>query len=99
MPGLSTYNQANRRVSQDVGYAILQAGKQGYLATAGITAATTAQDLIDLVNAAVVVAGAESFSQRNSIARAIAIGKALGDLGDTRVQSATTPQSSFGGKK
>jgi hypothetical protein len=90
MAGLSTYNAGNQRVSQDVGYAILQAGKQGYLTDVQVAAATSAQDLIDDVNAAVVTAGAESFSQRNSIARAIAIGKGLGDLSDTRVQAATS---------
>ena len=93
MPGLSTYNSANRRVSQDVGYAILQSGVQGYLTTALVTAATSADDLIDDVNAAVVDAGAEADPQRNSIARALKIGQGLGDLSDSRVQGATTVQS------
>ena len=90
MPGLSTYNSAYRQQSADVGYAILQAFVQGYLTNSQVTSASTAQDLIDAVNAAVVHAGAESFSQRNSIARAIAVGKALGDLSDARVQAATS---------
>jgi hypothetical protein len=51
--------------------------------------ATSAQDLIDDVNAAVVVPGAESPAQRLSIAKAIQEGKNLGDLSDTRVQAAT----------
>ncbi len=93
MAGLSTYNQANQRVSQDVGYAILQAGVQGYLTTALVTAATSADDLIDDVNAAVVDAGAEADPQRNSIARALKVGQGLGDLSDARVQGATTVQS------
>lgn len=93
MAGLSTYNQSNQRVSADVGYAILQAGKQGYLTTALVTAATSADDLIDDVNNAVVSAGAEAPAQRNSIARALKVGQALGDLSDSRVQGATTVQS------
>lgn len=90
MAGLLTYNTAYQQQSADVGFAILQAGVQGYLTNAQVVAATTAQDLIDAVNAAVVAPGAESFSQRNSIARAIAVGKALGDLSDARVQAATS---------
>lgn len=90
MAGLSTYNHGMQQQSADVGFALLQAGKQGYLTDAQVVAATTAQDLIDDVNGAVVKAGGESFSQRNSIARAIAVGKALGDLSDARVQAATS---------
>ena len=93
MAGLSTYNVGMQRVSQDVGYAILQAGKQGYLTTALVTAATGAADLIADVNAAVVTAGAEADPQRNSIARAIQSGANVGDLSDSRVQGATTVQS------
>lgn len=63
---------------------------QGYLTTALVTAATSADDLIDDVNAAIVDAGAESQPQRNSIARALKIGQGLGDLSDARVQGATT---------
>ena len=90
MAGLSTYNVGNRVASANVGYAILQAFKQGYLTNAQVTSATTAQDLIDAVNNAVVSAGAESPSQRNSITRAISVGKALGDLSDARVAAATS---------
>lgn len=90
MAGLATYPKAYQQQSADVGFAILQAGVQGYLTNAQVVAATTAQDLIDAVNAAVVAPGAESFSQRNSIARAIAEGKSLGDLSDSRVQAATS---------
>src|SRR5258705_11613793 len=90
MAGLSTYPASNRPTSAMVGYAILQAFVQGYLTNAQVTGAATAQDLIDAVNAAVVAPGAESFSQRNSIARAIAVGKALGDLSDVRVAAATS---------
>ena len=64
MAGLSTYLKSMQQQSADVGYAILQAGKQGYLTDAQVVAATTAQDLIDAVNAAVVAPGGESFSQR-----------------------------------
>lgn len=88
MAGLSTYNTSMQQQSADVGFAILQAGVQGYLTNAQVVAANSAQDLIDNVNAAFVVAGAESLAQRTSIARAIAVGKALGDLSDTRVQAA-----------
>jgi hypothetical protein len=76
-----------------VGYAILQAGVAGYLTTAGITSATSADDLIALVNSAVVAPGAESPAQRLSIAKSIQEGKNLGDFSDSRVQGATTPQS------
>lgn len=93
MAGLSTYNASNQRVSQDVGYAILQAGKQGYLTDALIAAATGADDLIADVNAAIVTAGAEADAQRNSIARALKIGQGLGDLSNSRVQGATTVQT------
>lgn len=89
MPGLYTYNSAYRQQSADVGFAILQAGKQGYLTDALVQAATSGQDLIDDVYAAVVTPGGESFSQRNSIARAIQEGVNLGDLSTTRVQAAT----------
>jgi len=90
MAGLTTYPKSNQQASADVGYAILQAYVQGYLTNAQVVAATTAQDLIDAVNAAVVTPGGESFSQRNSIARALAVGKALGDLSDARVAAATS---------
>lgn len=93
MAGLSSYPQSNQRVSADVGYAILQSGKQGYLADALIAAATGADDLIADVNSAVVSPGGESFSQRNSIARALKIGQGLGDLSDARVQGATSVQT------
>ncbi len=93
MAGLNTYNVMNQRVSQDVGYAILQAGAQDYLTDTLIAAATSADDLIADVNAAVVTAGSESFSQRNSIARALKVGQGLGDLSDARVQAATTVQT------
>lgn len=90
MSGLATYNQGMQRVSADVGYAILQAYVQGYLTNTNVTSATTAQDLIDAVNAAVVSPGGESNAQRTSITRAIAVGKALGDLSDARVAAATS---------
>ena len=89
MSGLATYPTSNRQVSARVGYAILQAGKQGYLTDAGVQSATSADDLIALVNSAVVTPGGESPAQRLDIARAIAEGKALGDLSDARVQAAT----------
>lgn len=93
MPGLTTYNQGNQRVSMDVGYAILQAGVQDYLTDTQIQNATSADDLIANVNAAVVTAGSESYSQRNSIARALKVGQGLGDLSDSRVQGATSVQT------
>lgn len=73
-----------------VGYSILQAFVQGYLTNAQVVAATSAQDLIDAVNAAVVSPGGESPAQRNRIVEAITTGKNLGDLSDTRVQAATS---------
>ena len=90
MAGLTTYNNAYRQQSAGVGFAILQAGVQGYLTNTQVAAATSGQDLIDNVYAAVVSPGAESFSQRNSIARAIQEGVNLGDLSTARVQAATT---------
>jgi predicted RecA/RadA family phage recombinase len=90
MAGLTTYNSAYRQQSADVGFAILQAGKQSYLTDALVASATSGQDLIDDVMAAVVSPGAESFSQRNSIARAIQEGINLGDLSSSRVQAATS---------
>lgn len=89
MPGIATYPQAYRQQSADVGYAILQAGKQQYLTDTTVQAAATADDLIASVNAAVVSPGGESFSQRNSIARALKVGQGLGDLSDARVAAAT----------
>jgi hypothetical protein len=93
LSGLATYPASNRQQSADVGYAILQAGKEGYLTDTLIAAATGADDLITDVLAAVVAPGAESFSQRNSIARALKVGQALGDLSDARVQGATNVQT------
>ena len=93
MSGLATYNSSNRPTSAMVGYAVLQAGKQGYLTTTTVTNATSAQDLIDSVNSAVVVPGAESPAQRLSIAKSIQEGANLGDFSDARVQGATTVQS------
>lgn len=91
MSGLANYNQSNRPTSALVGYAVLQAGKQGYLTNTTVAAATSADDLIASVNSAVVSAGAASPAQRNSIARAIKEGQALGDFSDSRVQGATSP--------
>jgi len=93
MSGLTTYNAMNRAVSARVGYAIQQSGTQGYLTTTLVTNATTVQDLIDDVNAAVVAPGAESYSQRLNIAKALREGANLGDLSDSRIQGATTVQS------
>lgn len=89
MPGLATYNVSNRVVSMQVGYAILQAGTQEYLTDAGVQGATSADDLIALVNSAIVTTGSESPAQRLSIARSIQEGKNLGDLSDARVAAAT----------
>ena len=90
MAGLTTYTNDNRMVSARVGYAILQAGKQGYLTDTLVQNATSGQDLIDDVNAAVVAPGAESPQQRLSIARSIQEGINLGDLSAARVQAATS---------
>jgi hypothetical protein len=90
MAGLSTYPISNRQASADVGFALLQAKVQGYLTDVLVAAATSGQDLIDDVNSAVVGPGGESFSQRNSIARAIQEGVNLGDLSASRVQAATS---------
>lgn len=90
MAGLSTYPASNKVVSAQVGYSILQAGKQGYLTDTQVQNATSADDLIADVNAAVVTPGAEAPAQRLNIARAISEGKALGDLSDARVQAATS---------
>lgn len=90
MAGLLTYPIGNQVVSERVGLAILQAGVQGYLTNAQVVAATSGQDLIDNVNAAVVTPGAESQAQRTAIARAIQEGVNLGDLSTTRVQAATS---------
>ena len=90
MPGLTTYPAINQMVSARVGYAILQAGKQGYLTDSQVQAATSGQDLIDDVNGAVVTPGGESPAQRLSIARAIQEGVNLGDLSAARVQAATS---------
>lgn len=90
MSGLLSYNASNRPTSALVGYAILQAGKAGYLTDAQVVAATSGQDLIDAVNAAVVAPGAESLAQRLSIAKSIQEGINLGDLSSTRVQAATS---------
>lgn len=89
MSGVLTYNTAYQVQSAQVGYAIMQAGKQGYLTDTAVQNATSAQDLIDYVNGAVVTPGAESPAQRNSITRAIAEGKSLGDLSDVRIAAAT----------
>ena len=90
MSGLATYHQSMRVQSELVGYAIRQAGAVGFLTDAQVVAATTVQDLIDDVNNAVVAAGAEPFSQRNSITRALTEGATLGDLSDSRIQAATS---------
>lgn len=93
MAGLSTYPASNKVVSAQVGYSILQAGKQGYVTDALVQSATSADDLIADVNAAVVTPGGEAPAQRLNIARALAEGKALGDLSDERVQGATSIQT------
>ncbi len=93
MSGLLTYPSSNRPTSALCGYAALQAGVQGYLNNTTVAAATSADDLIASVMAAVVAPGAESFAQRNSIARALKEGQALGDWSDSRVQGATTPMT------
>ena len=90
MSGLLTYPASNRVVSEMVGYALRQAGAAGYLTNSNVTGAATGQDLIDIVNAAVVAPGAESPAQRLNIARAIQEGVNLGDLSPTRVAAATS---------
>lgn len=93
MSGLLTYRDAERQTSALCGYGVRQAGIQGYLTTAQVTAATTVQDLVDNVNNAVVSPGAEADSQRNSIVRCLKEGAALGDFSDSRIQAATTVES------
>jgi hypothetical protein len=90
MAGLSTYPNSNRPTSALVGYAILQAYVQGYLTNSNVTSATSADDLIANVNAAVVTPGGEADAQRNAIARALKVGQGLGDLSDARVAAATS---------
>ena len=90
MSGLTTYNNGLRVVSEMVGYAIRQAGVAGYLTDQQVVDATSGQDLIDDVNAAVVAPGAESFAQRLSITRSIQEGVNLGDLSNARVAAATS---------
>jgi hypothetical protein len=90
MAGLTTYPASNRVLSATVGYAILQAFVQGYLTNSNVTGAATADELIAFVNAAVVTPGGEADAQRNSIARSLKVGQALGDLSDSRVAAATS---------
>ena len=90
MSGLLTYSQSERPTSQLVGLALRQAFVQLFLTNTQVAAATTAQDLIDDVNAAIVGPGSEANGQRESIVRAIGRGAALGDLSDARIQAATT---------
>lgn len=73
-----------------VGWAIRQAGVAGYLTDQQVVDATSGQDLIDDVNAAVVAPGAASPAQRLSIARSIQEGVNLGDLSDARVAASTS---------
>lgn len=91
MSGLNTYHQSNRPTSALVGYAIMQAGAQSYLNNTTVAAATNVDDLIASVNAAIVAPGAEAAGQRASIVAALREGLRLGDLGDSRVQGATSP--------
>lgn len=93
MSGLATYHQSNRPTSALCGYACRQAGIQGYLNNTTVAAATSGEDLVNSVNAAVVAPGAEAAGQRASIVAAIREGVRLGDLSDARVQAATTPES------
>ena len=90
MSGLTTYNAGNRVLSEHVGWALRQAGVQGYLTDSNVTSAATGQDLIDDVNAAVVDAGAEANAQRLNITKAIQRGVDLGDLSASRVAAATS---------
>ena len=90
MSGLLTYSASNRPLSAAVGYSIRQAGSQGFLTNTQVANATTAEDLVANVEAAVVTAGAEAGAQRRNIVQAIRRGAALGDLSDARIQAATT---------
>lgn len=90
MSGLTTYPAENRVLSQTVGYSLRQAFTGGYLSNTQVANATTAEDLVADVNAAVVTAGAEAGAQRLNIVNAIRRGAALGDLSDARIQAATT---------
>ncbi len=90
LSGLTTYNAGNRVLSAAVGYSLRQAKAQGYLTNQQVADATTAEDLVANVQAAVVTAGAEANAQRINIINAIRRGASLGDLSDTRIQAATT---------
>lgn len=89
MSGVLSYNTSLQVQSADVGYAILQAGKQSYLTDTTVQNAANVDDLIASVNAAVVGPGSESTPQRLSITRALKIGEYLGDLSAVRVAAAT----------
>lgn len=90
MSGLLTYRDENRQTSQLCGFGVRQAYIQGYLTNANVIAATTVQNLIDNVNAAVVSPGAADPSQRQSIVRCLQEGAALGDFSDSRIAAATS---------
>ena len=90
MSGLLTYNQSFRPTSQLVGFDLRKAGVLGYLTNTQVANATTAEDLVDDVNAAIVDPGAEAGQLRQVIVRSIREGAALGDLSDARIQAATT---------
>ncbi len=77
-------------LSASVGYSLRQAGAQDFLTDQQVADATTAEDLVANVLAAVVPAGSEPGAQRINIINAIRRGAALGDLSDTRIQAATT---------
>lgn len=90
MAGLNTYRDAERQTSQLAGFGIRQAGIQSYLTDANVVAATTVEDLVANVEAAVVPPGSADPSQRQSIVRSLREAAALGDLSDARIQAATT---------
>lgn len=88
MSGLLTYHAENQQTSALCGYGIRQSDVQLFLSDAQVVAATTAEDLVDDVEAAQVHEELES--QRQSIVRAIREGATLGDLSNARVAAATS---------
>ncbi len=90
MSGLLTYNQSLRPTSQLVGLSLRKAYINLFLTNTQVANATTAEDLVDDVNAAIVGPGSEAGALRESIVRAIREGAAIGDLSDARIQAATT---------
>lgn len=88
MAGLITLHEDARKLSALTGYGVRQAGIVALLTDAQVAAATTVEDLVANVQAA--IGHEELGNQKLQTIKALRVGAMQGEYSDARIQAATT---------